>query len=103
MADINLTTDAAEIITIDTNDHSFARFIISENGVLIVDSDWGLYSTRFGAKGGSMKEFIASCDSEYLTNKCQYPYNVSSKPIPKQFKVHIKALFEHLINHCKKS
>lgn len=56
---------------------SWANFYLDEAmGTFIVSSDWGDYQHRWGRSGnksyGTFEEFIASCDSSYITTKFSY-------------------------------
>lgn len=51
------------------NTHMWAVFMVTDNGFLSIQSDFGNYSYRWQAFGDSFKQFLTTLDDSYLMSK----------------------------------
>lgn len=103
--EVKLINEPAETVYINTPNDSYGIFCFNTRGDLFLNSDWGFYAFawRSMGEGKSTKQFIASCNPEYIAMK--FSMNISATKERKDYEKyrmsHVIVLLQHLIDYCK--
>jgi hypothetical protein len=92
----------AETVYINHDEASYGIFCFNDKGDLFLNSDWGFFGYAWRAYGENFKEFLSSCNSDYIIGKFGINYcETSGKKIPPHKEKYVKVLIDQFINHLK--
>jgi len=83
---MKIVKHTAETVYINHPEASYGIFCYNEAGDLFCNSDWGsfMYAWRSYGKDKSFKEFLASCNADYIVGKFNINYlEMANKQMPK--------------------
>lgn len=81
--DYEVKIQVAQQYYIKSRKHSWAIFMVSEVGDLMINSDWGICNFGWRSFGGSFKEFLVGLEESYWKGKMEY--NLNNYGVPKKF------------------
>lgn len=74
--EIIIITDPAETVYIRHPEASYGIFCFNSKGDLFLNSDWGFFGFAWRHySGGSFKEWLSTCDADYVTGKFAINWN----------------------------
>jgi len=100
--EIKVNAHTAETVYINHPEASYGIFCFNSIGDLFINSDWGFFGYAWRAYGSDFKEFLSTCNADYIVGKFGINYrDTTGKAIPKTKEQKITILVTAFINHLK--
>lgn len=101
MYETKVIPEEATTVYISHPESSYGIFCLNASGDLFLNSDWGFYAYAWRYIGNcTFKEFIASTNKHYLSDKLEMNTN-NAKQRMKAARKHLENLCEELIKWAK--